>query len=184
MHCADLSERVVAVKRKVIPRADVALKGGRPGERAAECPARIRKLPSARALQRAKVNRCSVRPQECRLLEQLAVIPGGTGLDGEPGCNARDAGGFNTPYSVVTTVEDFAVIDDIVSIYNNLCLVPVLLIDRTIPLDAPVHPHRLPAQLVVSEAVRREGLGRLPAPVQLGLRLPRLGACCQRRAPP
>src|SRR5437764_2389006 len=129
MHCADLSERVVAVERKLIPRADAALKGGCPGERAAEYPAWIRNSPSARGLQRAKVDRYSVRPQECRLLHQLAVIPGGAGLDVEPGGDVRHAGGFNASHSVVTTVEDYAVVDDIVSEYIDLCLVPVLLID-------------------------------------------------------
>src|SRR5205823_8086923 len=105
MHCADLSERVVAVESELISRADAALKGGRPGERAAEYPAWIRNSPSARGLQRAKVNRYSVRPQECRFLHQLAVIPGGTGLDVEPGGDVRHAGGFNAPRSEKHTSE-------------------------------------------------------------------------------
>ena len=115
------------------------------------------------------------------MLHQLAVIPGGAGLDVEPGGDVRHAGGFNAPHSVVTTVEDYAVVDDIVSEYNDLCLVPVLLIDRAIPLDTVVQPPRLPAQLVVGEAVGREDQGRGPAPVRMGLRLPRVGACSQRR---
>src|SRR6267378_7357762 len=114
MRCADLSERVISVERKLIPRADAALKGGRPGERAAEYPAWIRNFPSARGLQRAKVDRCSVRPQECRFLHQLAVIPGGAGLDAEPGGDVRHAGGFDAPHPVVTTVEGLAVVDDAV----------------------------------------------------------------------
>src|SRR6266850_5909143 len=94
MRCADLSERVIAVERELIARADATLKGGRPGERAAEYRAWIRNFPSARGLQRAKVDRESVRPQECRFLHQLAVIPGGAGLDAEAGGDVRHAGGF------------------------------------------------------------------------------------------
>src|ERR1700674_3880893 len=138
MHRADLSERVIAVKRKLIPRADAALKGGRPGERAPEYPAWIRNFPSARGLQRTKVDRGSVRPQECRFLDQLAVIPGGAGLDAEPGRALRHSGSLNAPHSQITTVEDFAVVDDIASVYDDLCLVPVLLIDRAIPLNTVV----------------------------------------------
>ena len=181
MRSAELSERVIPVESELISRADATLKGGRPGERAAEYPAWIRNFPSARGLQRAKVDRYSVRPQECRFLHQLAVIPGGADLDVEPSGDVRHAGGFNAPHSVVTTVEDYAVVDDIVSEYNDLCLVPVLLIDRAIPLDTVVQPPRLPAQLVVGEAVGREDQGRGPAPVRMGLRLPRVGAYSQRR---
>src|SRR5882672_10529453 len=180
MRCAELSERVIAVERELIARADATLKGGRPGERAAEYPAWIGNVPSALGLQRAKVDRYSVRPQEWRFLHQLAVIPGGAGLDAQPGDDVRHAGGFNAPHSVVTTVEDFAVVDDIVSEYNDLCLVPVLLIDRAIPLDTVVQPPRLPAQLVVGEAVGREDQWRGPAPVRAGLRLRQIGAFCQR----
>src|SRR5580704_8736717 len=150
MHCADLSEHVIAVKRILIPRADVDLKGGRPGERAAQCPAWIRNR------QRAKVDRCSVRPQEWRLLHQLALIPGGASLDGEPGGEAGCAGGLNAAYPVITTVDGYAEAEDTRSKNANLCVVPVLLIDRAIPLEAPVQPHRLPAQLVVGEAVGRD----------------------------
>src|ERR1700737_4479610 len=123
MHRADLSEHVIAVERELIPHADVALKGRRPGERAAQCPARIGDFLSACALQRAKVYRCSVRPQKCHLLDQLAVIPGGTGLDGEPGRDAGHAGGFNAAHPLVTTVEGYAEADDLVGTYNNLCVV-------------------------------------------------------------
>src|SRR5271169_6410998 len=105
MHRVDLNERLIAVERELITRADVALKRGRPGEGAPECPARIRKLLSARGLQRAKVDGCSVCPQECRLLDQLAVIPRGTRLDRESARDARHAGGFNAAHPVVTTVE-------------------------------------------------------------------------------
>src|SRR2546430_13010465 len=77
MRSAELRERVIPVESELISRADAALKGGRPGERAAEYPAWIRNFPSARGLQRAKVDRYSVGPQECRFLHQLAVIPGG-----------------------------------------------------------------------------------------------------------
>src|SRR2546430_8201541 len=180
MRSAELRERVIPVESELISRADAALKGGRPGERAAEYPAWIRNFPSARGLQRAKVDRYSVGPQECRFLHQLAVIPGGAGLDVEPGGDVRHAGGFNAPHSVVTTVEDHAVVDDIVSEYIDLCLVPVLLIDRPIPLDTVVQPPRLPAQLVVGEAVGREDQWRGPAPVQAGLRLRQIGGFCQR----
>ena len=44
MHRVDLSERVITVERELITCADVALKGRRPGERAAEYPARIRNV--------------------------------------------------------------------------------------------------------------------------------------------
>ena len=69
MHRVDLSERVIAVERELIARADVALKGGRSRERTAEYPARIWNFLSPRGLQRAEVDRCSVGPQECRLLD-------------------------------------------------------------------------------------------------------------------
>src|SRR5277367_4894199 len=136
MHRVDLSERGITVDRELVSCADVALKGGRPGERAAECPARIRNL------KRAEVNLRSVLPQECRLLDQLAVIPGRARLNGEPGRHARHARGFHAAHPVVTTVEDDAVGDDTVSTSIDLYVVPILLIDRAIPLDAPVHPHR------------------------------------------
>src|SRR2546429_7279261 len=183
MRSAELSERVIPVESELISRADATLKGGRPGERAADSPAWIRNSPSARGLQRAKVDRYSVRPQECRFLHQLAVIPGRTGLDVEPGGDVRHAGGFNAPHSVVTTVEDYAVVDDIVSEYNDLCLVPVLLIDRAIPLDTVIQPPRLPAQLVVGEAVGREDQWLGPAPVKGGLRLPRIEDFSKRGVP-
>src|SRR5882757_9720869 len=95
MHCADLGERVITVQRKVVARADVPLKQRRPGERLAEYPARIRNFRSAVAMQRAEVDRCSVSPQECRLLDQLAAIPGASGLDAEPGRDAGHDGGLN-----------------------------------------------------------------------------------------
>jgi hypothetical protein len=44
MHRVDLSERVITVERKLIARANVALKGGRAGEPAADCTAWVRKL--------------------------------------------------------------------------------------------------------------------------------------------
>src|SRR5271168_3098193 len=100
MHSVDLSERGVTVDRELVTCADVALKGGRPGERAAECPAGIWNVKCA------EVNRSAVLPQECRLLDQLAVIPGRARLDGEPGRNARHARGFHAAHPVVTTVED------------------------------------------------------------------------------
>src|ERR1700730_5098370 len=106
MHCADLSERVIAVEVDLVARADVALKWRRSRERAADYPARIRNFRSAVAMQHAKVDRCSVAPQKCRLLDQLAVIPGAGGLDAEP---TRDAGhqrGLNAADPVITTVEE------------------------------------------------------------------------------
>jgi len=50
MHRVDLSECVIAVERKLIARADVALKRRRAGERAAAGTARIQNLLSARIL--------------------------------------------------------------------------------------------------------------------------------------
>ncbi len=55
---------------------------------------------------------------------------------------------IHAAHPVATTVEGVAVVDDTKTIETDLCLIPVLLIDRTIPLDTPVHPQRLPAQLV------------------------------------
>src|SRR6204780_4927524 len=100
MHRIDLGERGIPVERELITCANVALKGGRPGERAAECPARIWNV------QRAEVDRSSVLPQECRLLDQLTVIPGHARLEGEPGRDAGHARGFHATHPVVTTVED------------------------------------------------------------------------------
>src|SRR5271170_4591015 len=99
MHSVDLCERRITVECELVTCADVALKGGRPGERAAECPARIRKLLSSRGVKRAEVNRIPGLPQECRLLDQLAVIPGRARLDGEPGRDARGARGFHAAHS-------------------------------------------------------------------------------------
>src|ERR1700722_8488226 len=172
MHRIDLSERGITVERKLVMCADVALKGGRPGERAAECPARSWKMKCA------EVNRSAVLPQECRLLDQLAVTPGRARLEGEPGRDAGHARGFHAAYPVFTTVEDHAERGDTASTSIDLCVVPVLLIDRAVPFDAPVHPHRLPAEFIVGEAVGREGQGRYPAPVLSRLRAI---AQCQRR---
>src|SRR5579862_6947885 len=165
MDRVDLSERVIAIQRELVARADVALKWRRPGERAAECPARIRKR------QRVKVDWCSISPQKRGLLDQFAVIPGGARFDGESGRDAGRGGGLHAAHPIATTVEDCAVADDTVDAYIDLYVVPVLLIDRPIPLDAPVHPHRLPAELVVGEIVGREAQGRYPAPVLAGLQL-------------
>src|ERR1700678_2095484 len=172
MHRIDLSKRGITVERELVTCADVALKGGRPGERAAECPARIWNVRCA------EVNRSAVLPQECRLLDQLAVIPGRARLEGEPGRDAGHARGFHATHPVVTPVEDHAVGEDTAGTSIDLYVVPVLLIDRAVPLDAPVHPHRLPAEFIVGEAVGREGQGRYPAPVLSGLRAI---AECQRR---
>src|SRR5580658_808418 len=177
MYCVDLSERVIATERNLIARADTALKGGRPGERAAECPARIRETLAARGLEGAEVDWCSVPPQKGRLLNQLAVIPCGARLEGEPGCGAHHAGGFDAAHPIVTPVEGYRTTDDTETIYADLCLVPVLLIDRAIPLDALAHPLGLPAEFVVGEAVGCEGHGRYPASVLSG---ERVVAVCQR----
>src|SRR5271155_3981038 len=172
MDCIDLSERGITVERKLVTCADVALKGGRAGERAAERPARIRKL------QCAEVNRSAALPQEWRLLDQLAVIPGRARLEGEPGRDARHARSFEATHAVVTPVEDHAETEETASTSIDLYVVPVLLIDGAVPLDAPVHPHRLPAEFIVGKAVGCEGQGRYPAAVLSGLR----GiAQCQRR---
>src|SRR5580700_11919203 len=124
MHGTDLSERVIAVKREFIARADVALKRRRPGKRAAECPARIRKRLSVRAFQRIEVDRRPVRPQQCGLLDELAVIPRGSGLDGKSARDASDAGGLNTAHPVATTV--------------GFCHRPRLYQDPRIPLPRPM----------------------------------------------
>src|ERR1700732_2720667 len=106
MHRAELSERVIAVEGDLVARAHVALKGRRPGERAAEYPARIRNCLLVEVLQRAEVDRCSVSPNEGHLLAQLAVIPGATGLDAEPVRNAGHQGGLNAANPVITTVDE------------------------------------------------------------------------------
>src|SRR5580693_1155569 len=164
MHRIDLSERGITVDRELVTCTDVALKRGRPGERAAEYPARIWNVKCA------EVNRSSVLPQECLLPDQLAVIPGRARLDGEAGRDAGHARGFHAAHPVVTTVEDHAQGGDTASTSIDLYVVPVLLIDRAVPLDAPVHPQRLPAEFIVGEAVGREGQGRDPGPVFAGLR--------------
>src|ERR1700683_884745 len=163
MHRIDLSERGIPVDRELVTCADAALKGGRPGERAAECPARIWHVKCA------EVNRSSVLPQECLLLDQLAMIPGGACREGDPGRGSGHGRGFDATHPVVTTVEDHALGDETASTSIDLYVVPVLLIDSAIPLDAPVHPQRLPAEFIVGEAVGREGHGRYPAPVLSGL---------------
>src|ERR1700680_1085238 len=105
MHCADLSEFVIAVEGDLVARANVALKGRRPGERAAEYPARIGNFLSDEVRQSAEVDRCSVSPQECRLLDQLAVTPGATGRDAEPARDAGDQRSLNTADPVITSVD-------------------------------------------------------------------------------
>src|SRR5580693_5961030 len=102
MHRIDLSERGITVDRELVTCADIALKGGRPRERAAECAAWIWKVKCA------EVYRSAVPPQECRLLDQLAVIPGCAGLEGEPGRDAGHARSFHATHAVITTVEDHA----------------------------------------------------------------------------
>src|SRR5260221_6668249 len=182
MHRVDLSELVIAVDGDLVARANVALKGRRPGERAAEYPAWIGDCLFGEVLQCAEVDRCAVSPQECRLLDQLAVIPGPTGRDAEPALDAGHQRGLNTTDPVITSVDVYAQADETGCTYGNLCVVPVLLIDRAIPLNAPVQPHRLPAQLVVGENVGCEGQGRFPAPVHVGLCLIVPGSRAQRRA--
>ena len=73
MHRVDLSERVKAVERNFVLRANIALKGGRAGERAAECTARVRKV----GPERTKVDGCSISPQKDGLPDRFALIPGG-----------------------------------------------------------------------------------------------------------
>src|ERR1022692_3450049 len=60
-------------------------------------------------------------------------------------------------------------------------MVPILLIDGAVPLDAPIPPHRLPSQLVVSEGVGREDQTRIPTFVKVCLCFPRIGTRCKRR---
>src|ERR1700693_439739 len=163
MHRADLSERVVAIEREVVTDAKVTLERRRPGERTAECPARIRSSPTIKGPQLAEIDRCSVSPQEGRLLDQLAMISGASGLDAEPARDAGYEGSLNSAHPVVTAVEEYAQGDETRRTDGNLHMIPVLLVDRAIPLDAPVPPKRLPAQLVVDEGVGCEGQWRSPA---------------------
>src|ERR1700691_4359509 len=105
MHCPGLGERAIAVEVDFVARANVALKGGRPGERAAERSARIRDCILVDILQRGEIDRCSVSPPERRLLDQFAVTPGSPGLDAEA---ARDAGhqrGLNAADPVVAAID-------------------------------------------------------------------------------
>src|ERR1022692_4628734 len=60
-------------------------------------------------------------------------------------------------------------------------MVPILLIDGAVPLDAPIPPHRLQSQLVVSEGVGREDQTRIPTFVKVCLCFPRIGTRCKRR---
>src|SRR5580704_10600576 len=89
------------------------------------------------------------------------------------GRDAGHAGRFYAAHPVVTAVDNYAVADVPMSADNDLRVIPVFLIDRAVPLDAPVHPHRLPAELVVGESVGRERQGRSPSPIVIGLVLPR-----------
>src|SRR5207302_523436 len=89
--------------------------------------------------------------------------------------------GLHATHPVVAAIEDCAVVDDVESGQSNLRVVPVLLIERAIPLDAPIYPPRLPAELTVGQVVWREIDGCHIAPVLTRLHLPRLAVRSQRR---
>src|ERR1700676_2122634 len=133
MHCPELRKRVIAVEIDLVACANVALKSGRSGQRAAEYPARIRDCALAGIMQRAEIDRRPVAPAERRLLDQRAVIPGAAGLDAEP---ARDAGlqrGFNAAHPIVTPVEGRCEGDEAGRADTDLGIVPVFLIERAVP---------------------------------------------------
>jgi hypothetical protein len=77
VHRTDLSERVIAVERKLIAHADVAVKGGRPGERAA-----CNSAPSAKACWGDRLRGHFSRRPEARIPETVA-----SGNNAEWSCN-------------------------------------------------------------------------------------------------
>src|SRR5215470_1969339 len=108
------------------------------------------------------------------------MVPDSTRFDGQTGHEQRHGGGFDATHPVATPVGRESRRYHLGSIDTNLHVVPILLIDGAIPLDATAQPGRLPAELIVGKVVGPVVQGSNPATVRARLRLPGKGTRIQR----
>src|ERR1035438_5056521 len=144
MRARDLPERLILVNRKFVANTNIALELGRYRKRRPFGPESIDDIDGLAGL----------RIHQRERLDHFAVVRRRRGGHRQTREYPREHGGLRPAHPIVRTIGDELQIAGYAGVQDSdLYVLPVFLVDRSVPLQSMVEPLGLPAELIVDQYV-------------------------------